>query len=203
MSKFQAGDKMANGNSKYFKADLEKYYVIGYGTKNPSIRQKITLWIYNFGLHCVAVYRLGRYSERLYMRIKWFILIHRLLDFFIKFVHHVNIDDAKLGGGFYIGHVGTIYIGPTTIGENCSLSHNITIGIGHSEGKKGLPVIGDNVWIGTGSILSGAITVGDNVTVVNGSILSRSVPDGCLVGGNPARVILKEYDNTYLLGQGH
>jgi serine O-acetyltransferase len=198
---------MGNDNSGYFKEDLGKYYLIGYGTENPSFRQKITLWIYNFGFHCVTVYRLGRFSERIYRRIKWFalpvMLIHRLLDYFIKFVHHVNIDDAKLGGGFYIGHVGTIYIGPTTIGKNCSISHNVTIGIGHSEGKEGLPVIGDNVWIGTGSIISGAITVGNNVTIVNGSVLSRSVPDGCLAGGNPARVILKEYDNSYLLGQGH
>lgn len=198
---------MANNSPKYFKADLEKYYVIEFGTKNPPLCPRINLWIYNFGLHCVAVYRLGRYSERLYKRIKWLalpiILVHRFLDFLIKFIHHVNIDDARLGDGFYIGHVGTIYIGPTTIGENCSLSHNVTIGIGHSKGKMGLPAIGNNVWIGTGSIISGAITLGDNVTVVNGSILSRSIPDGCLAGGNPARVILQNYDNTYLLGQGH
>lgn len=207
MLKFKVRDKMTNNNPKYFKADLGKYYLIGYGAKNPPIRRKITLWIYNFGLHCVAIYRLGRFSERLYRRIKWLalpiILIHRFLDYLVKFIHHVNIDDAKLGGGFYIGHVGTIYIGPTTIGENCSLSHNVTIGIGHSKGKEGLPVIGNNVWIGTGSIISGAISVGNDVTIINGSILSRSVPDGCLVGGNPARVILQNYDNTYLLGQGH
>jgi len=200
-------DKIMSDERKYFRADLEKYYLIGYGTKNPSFRSKMNLWIFNFGMHCVAVYRLGRFSERLYKRIKWFALpvklIHRILDYFIKFVHHVDIDDARLGGGFYIGHVGTIYIGPTTIGKNCSLSHNVTIGIGHSEGKEGLPVIGENVWIGTGAIVSGAITVGNNVTIINGSILSRSVPDGCLVGGNPARVILQNYDNTNLLGQGH
>jgi serine O-acetyltransferase len=199
--------EMIAADSKYFRADLEKYYVIGYGTKNPTLRQRIHLWIYNFGLHCVAVYRFGRYSERLRGRIMWLalpvIIIHRLLDLFIRFVHHVNIDDARLGGGFYIGHVGTIYIGPTSIGSNCSLSHNVTIGIGHSEGKEGLPVIGDNVWIGTGSIISGAITVGNGVTIINGSILSRSVPDGCLVGGNPARVIMQNYDNTHLMGQAH
>ncbi|MEE9555560.1 MAG: serine acetyltransferase [candidate division Zixibacteria bacterium] len=198
---------MTGNNQKYFKADLEKYYAIEFGTQNPPIRAKITLWIYNFGLHCVAIYRLGRFSERLYRRIKWLALpiklIHRLLDLMVKFVHHVNIDDAKLGGGFYIGHVGTIYIGPTTIGENCSLSHNVTIGIGHSQGKEGSPVIGNNVWIGTGSIISGAISVGNDVTIINGSVLSRSVPDGCLVGGNPARVILQNYDNTSLLGQRH
>ena len=197
---------MSNG-PKYFKSDLEKYYIIGYGTKRPVLRQKINLWIHNFGFHCVAVYRLGRFSERLYQRVGLLAfpvkLIHRILDYFIKAVHHVNIDDAKLGGGFYIGHVGTIYIGPTTIGDNCSLTHNVTIGIGHSEGKEGLPVIGNNVWIGTGSIISGAITIGNTVTIVNGSVLSRSIPDGCLVGGNPARVILQNYDNTALLGQGH
>jgi len=194
-----------NSKAKYFKEDLEKYYIIGYGTTNPSLRQKINLWIFNFGLHCVAVYRLGRFSERLYNRVRLLalpvILIHKLLDYFIKFFHHVNIDDAKLGGGFYIGHVGTIYIGPTTIGNNCSLSHNVTIGIGRSEGKEGLPVIGNNVWIGTGSIISGAITVGNNVTIVNGSVLSRSIPDGCLVAGNPARAVLQNYDNSTLFGQ--
>jgi serine O-acetyltransferase len=197
---------MTEENPKYYRADLEKYYQLGFGTKNPSIRQIFNLWIYNFGLHCVAVYRLGRFSDRLRLRIGlWalpLILIHRLLDLFIRFVYHVDID-ADLGGGFYIGHVGTIYIGPTTIGENCSLSHNVTIGIGHSEGKEGLPVIGDNVWIGTGSIISGAITVGNNVTIINGSILSRSVPDNSLVGGNPARVIMQNYDNSHLMGQQH
>lgn len=198
---------MTKERQENFRADLEKYYNIWFGSGDPSLRRKIHLWVYDFGLHCVAVYRLGKYSERLYGRIKWLalpiILLYRILDFFVKFFHHVNIDDARLGGGFYIGHVGTIYIGPTTIGENCSISHNVTIGFGHSEGKVGLPVIGNNVWIGTGSIISGAITIGDNVTIVNGSILSKSVPDGCLVGGNPARVIMQNYDNTYLLGQAH
>ena len=197
---------MAEDKPTDFKADLEKYYVIGYGTKTPSFRQKVNLWFFNLGLHCVAIYRLGRYSDDLRSRNRLLalpvVLLHRMLDYIIKLIHHVNID-AKLGGGFYIGHVGTIYIGPTTIGANCSLSHNVTIGIGHSEGKEGIPVIGDNVWIGTGAIISGAISVGNNVTIMNGSVLSRSAPDGCLVGGNPARVILQNYDNSHLLGQGH
>jgi serine O-acetyltransferase len=192
---------------KYFRADLEKYYLIGYGTTNPSLREKIYIWIYSFGLHCVAVYRLGGISERLYRRIGLLafpmIILYRILDFAVKVIHHVNIDNATVGKGFYIGHAGTIYIGPITIGENCSLTHNVTIGIGHSEGKTGIPVIGNNVWIGTGSTISGAISVGNDVTIMNGSIVSRSVPDGCLVGGNPARVLMQNYDNSKLLGNSH
>jgi serine O-acetyltransferase len=197
---------MAN-KQKYFRADLEKYYFIGYGTLNPSIRQKIYIWIYSFGLHCVAIYRLGGFSERLYRRINLLalpmIILHRILDYGIKVLHHVSIDNAMVGKGFYIGHAGTIYIGPITIGENCSLTHNVTIGIGHSDGKKGVPVIGNNVWIGTGSTISGAISIGNNVTIMNGSVVSRSIPDGCLAGGNPARVIMQNYDNSKLLGDSH
>jgi len=191
----------------YFRADLEKYYLLAYGTKSPSFRQKMRVWVYEFGLHCVAIYRLGQFSERVRRRIGVLalpiIVIHRLLDYCVQLIHHVHIvEHARLGGGFYIGHVGTIYIGPTVIGDNCSLTHNVTIGVGHSRGKEGLPVIGNNVWIGTGSVISGAITVGNDVTVMNGSILARSVPDGCLVGGNPARAIMQNYDNSALLGLG-
>lgn len=189
---------------KYFRADLEKYYIIGYGTKKPSARQKLNLWIFNLGLHCVAVYRLGRFSERLRRKIGVFalpaIIVHRLLNFSMRIVHHVDIDDAKLGAGFYIGHVGTINIGPTTIGDNCNLTHNVTIGFGQSGGKTGLPVIGKNVWIGTGSTISGVISIGNNVTIMNGSVVARSIPDGCLVGGNPARVLMQNYDNSELFG---
>lgn len=194
-------------NQKNFRSDLDKYYMIGYGTLKPSIRQKTIMWIYNFGLHCVAIYRLGRLSERLYMRISLLalpvILLHRLLDYGARIIHHVYIDDAKVGKGFYIGHAATIYIGPITIGENCSLTHNVTIGVGHSEGKTGMPEIGNNVWIGTGSTISGAVRIGNNVTIMNGSVVSRDVPDGCLAGGNPARVIIQNYDNIKLLGIGH
>jgi len=38
------------------------------------------------------------------------------------------------------------------------------------------------------------------VTIAGGCFLSRSVPDGCLVGGNPGRVVLRRYDNSYLFG---
>ncbi|MEA2030991.1 MAG: serine acetyltransferase [candidate division Zixibacteria bacterium] len=161
------------------------------------------MWITNFGLHCVAIYRLGNFSRRVAQRNLIIglplILLHRPLNFLMRLVHHVDIDDADIGPGFYIGHVGTIYIGPTKIGANVNITHNVTIGVGHSKDEKGIPIIGDNVWIGAGSVIHGNISVGNRVTISSGCILSRSVPDGCLVVGNPGRVTLKEYDNSKLL----
>ncbi len=190
--------------SKAFRVDLEKYYRSPAGAKNLALSTVIRVWTTNFGLHCIACYRLGKCAERLYAKNKLLGIIprciHFVLSYLVQALHHVNIDAATIGPGLYIGHVGTIYVGPTTIGKNFSLTHNVTIGIGHSEGGEGIPVIGDDVWVGTGSTLSGAITVGNRVTIANGTVLSRSVPDGCLVGGNPGRVILREFDNSKLLG---
>lgn len=186
-----------------FKADLERYYRIFPGS-NPPLSKKIRMWLTNLGLHCVICYRFGKLAERVYRRNRILGLaprcIHFLLNFVVRAVHHVDIDAATIGPGLYIGHVGTIYVGPTTIGRNFSLTHNVTIGIGHSEGGEGIPTLGDDVWIGTGSTISGAITIGDRVTIVNGTVLSRSIPDGCLAGGNPGRVIMRDYDNQKLLG---
>jgi serine O-acetyltransferase len=187
-----------------FKADRLKYYLIELGDTNPSLFRKTLLWFNNFGLHCVAVFRFGKFAERLFGKSKLlglpFVLSFRVLNYVMRMMHHVNIE-ADIGPGFYIGHVGNIYVGPVTIGANCSLTHNVTIGFGHTADGVGVPTIGDNVWIGTGSTISGKITIADRVTVVNGSVLSRSAPEGSLVGGNPARVILREYDNRPLFGE--
>lgn len=198
-----ADDKKIKLNSKPFKADKEKYYRIAYGTAIPSFREKLRIWIFHFGFQCVIVYRLGRFASRIYAKNKLLglplKLVHFVLDYFIKAVYHVTID-ADIGPGLYVGHIGNIYIGPTKIGSNFSVTHNVTIGVGHSGGKEGIPVIGDNVWIGTGSVISGAIRIGDNVTISTGCILTRDIPEGCLAAGNPGRVLMNNYDNRHLFG---
>lgn len=55
-----------------------------------------------------------------------------------------------------------------------------------------LPIhIGNDVWIGGGSIILSGITIGDGSVVGAGSVLTKDVPPGTLVAGNPARIIRK------------
>ena len=49
--------------------------------------------------------------------------------------------------------------------------------------------IGNNVWIGGGSIIMPGVTIGDNVTIGAGSVVTKSLPDRVLAYGNPCRVI--------------
>jgi serine O-acetyltransferase len=187
-----------------FRQDIEKCYRIHLGTTTPSFLPKLKLWLVHFGLHCVTVYRFGQFARRLKRKniligLPVFI-VQRILNFLMRLTHHVDVDDATIGPGFYIGHVGTIFVGPSNIGRNFSIHHNVTIGIGHARTAEGVPTIGDNVWVGAGSMVAGAFTVGDNVTIANGCMLSRNVPAGCLVVGNPGRVVMKDYDNAELFG---
>lgn len=49
--------------------------------------------------------------------------------------------------------------------------------------------IGKNCFIGARSILMPGVNIGDNCIVASGAIVTKSLPEGVIVGGNPARVI--------------
>jgi len=186
-----------------FRADLRKFYRVFYRTETPTVDERLRLWATHFGLHCVAAYRFEHFARRVAARWSWLgsplVVVASLLGHALELVHHVRIY-ADVGPGFYIGHAGMIFIGPTVIGRNFSVTHNVTIGFGQTEAAKGFPVIGDDVWVGTGSVISGAICIGNGATIANGTMLSRSVPPRSLSAGNPGRLVLQGYDNAALLG---
>ena len=49
--------------------------------------------------------------------------------------------------------------------------------------------IGDNTWIGAGSIILPGVTIGKNTVIGAGSVVTRDIPDGVLAMGTPCRVI--------------
>ncbi|WP_119154012.1 serine O-acetyltransferase [Caldimonas tepidiphila] len=97
---------------------------------------------------------------------------------------------TNIGSGFYIGHFGGIIINPEcVIGKNCNLSHGVTLGQANRGRNKGTPVLGDNVYIGPGAKIVGAVRIGNNVAIGANSVVTRDVPNDAVVAGNPARVI--------------
>lgn len=57
-------------------------------------------------------------------------------------------------------------------------------------------VIGDNVWIGDGAIVQAGVSVGNGSIIGANSVVTKDVPENCIVGGVPARVIKKYNHNS-------
>lgn len=58
-------------------------------------------------------------------------------------------------------------------------------------GRKGAPVIGDSVYIGTGAVLIGKIKVGSHAKIAANTLVISNVPEGATVMGVPGRVIMQ------------
>lgn len=100
---------------------------------------------------------------------------------------------TKIGEGFYIGHCGRIIINPQAVlGKNINIATGVTIGQENRGKRKGCPVISDNVWIGTNSVIVGNITIGTDVLIAPLSYVNFDVPEHSIVIGNPAKIIHRE-----------
>ena len=69
-----------------------------------------------------------------------------------------------------------------------------------------LPItVGNNVWIGAGTIVLGGVTIGDNTVIGAGSVVTKDIPSGVIAVGVPCRVlreITEEDKNKYPIFQG-
>lgn len=92
----------------------------------------------------------------------------------------------EIGGGLYIPHpYGTVLM-PKRIGKNCSIIHNVTLGM---RNNWEFPIIGDDVFIGAGARVLGGILIGSGSRIGANAVVIHDVPAGATVVGIPARVI--------------
>lgn len=100
---------------------------------------------------------------------------------------------TRIGKGFYIGHFGTIIINPeVVIGENVNIAIGVTIGKTNRGERKGVPCIGNNVWIGTNAVVVGNIQIGDDVLIAPNAYVNIDIPAHSIVIGNPAVIYARE-----------
>lgn len=97
---------------------------------------------------------------------------------------------ARIGHGVFIDHGMGVVIGETAeVGDRCLLYQGVTLGgTGKDHGKRH-PTLANNVVIGAGAKVLGAIEVGTNTRIGAGSVVVRDVEADCTVVGIPGRVI--------------
>lgn len=115
----------------------------------------------------------------------------RLLKWYTRDLQglHIMMNRDSIGGGMVVWHGDATNIKAKSIGKNFEVWQNVTVGVSRQFDNSTRPVIGDNVKICASAIVCGDITIGNNVTIGAGSVVFKSIPDNCIVIGNPARII--------------
>lgn len=114
----------------------------------------------------------------------------QLLTYLIRLVWAAYIPHtARLGEGLVLGYggLGVVIHGRAVVGRGCHIDQGVTIG-GTSR-KPEVPVLGDDVYVGAGAKILGAVRVGSNVVIGANAVVIRDVPDNSLVVGVPGRVV--------------
>ena len=169
-----------------FSADITRYRSLGHKGR--------TLWL-NPAIWAITIYRLGNWlytaNPTLLVRIPMKV-VYFFAHMFSEVVMEMCLDPlATIGGGLYISHIGGVHINPQAIiGSNCDITHRVTIGAS-AMGRQGAPVIGNNVYIGTGATLVGKIKVGNGAKIAANTLVITNVPDGATVMGVPGRIIMR------------
>jgi serine O-acetyltransferase len=96
--------------------------------------------------------------------------------------------NCRIGGGLLLPHPNGVVIHPSaTIGPNCLLFQQVTIGAGS---RPGLPRIGGHVDIGAGAKVLGGVTIGDHARIGANAVVTDDVPPHATAVGIPARVLM-------------
>jgi len=116
--------------------------------------------------------------------------VARIISHISRLVTGIEIHPgAKIGRRFFIDHGMGVVIGETTeIGDNVLMYQGVVLGGTSLEKKKRHPTLENNVVIGAGAIVLGAINIGDNARIGAGSVVVADVPPNATVVGVPGRI---------------
>ena len=96
------------------------------------------------------------------------------------------LQAGEIGGGLFIQHGFATMVTAESIGENCWINQQVTIGY-NGQGRS--PIIGNDVMITCGAKVLGPITVGDHAVIGANAVVIRDVEPGAVMGGVPAKRI--------------
>jgi serine O-acetyltransferase len=97
---------------------------------------------------------------------------------------------ASIGHGLYLPHPLCIVVhGDCVIGENCTLSHGVTLGSSSRGGGANVPRVGNRVFFGPGAVAFGDITIDDGAAIGANCVVTKDVPANAVVVGVPGRVV--------------
>ncbi len=154
--------------------------------RDPAARGLLEILLCYPGFQALAIHRISHSLWKSGLP-----LMPRILSQFTRTLTGIEIHPgAKIGKGVFIDHGMGVVIGETAeIGNRCLLYQGVTLGgTGKDHGKRH-PTLSENVVVGAGAKVLGAIQVGANTRIGAGSVVVRDVEADSTVVGIPGRVV--------------
>ena len=154
--------------------------------RDPAATSTLEVFLAYPGFHALQLHRLAHGLQRRHVP-----LLPRVISHFNRMFTGIEIHPgAKIGPGLFIDHGMGVVIGETTeIGENCHIFQGVTLGGTSTRREKRHPTLGNNVAVGAGAKIIGAITIGDNAAIGAGSVVVTNVPSNATVVGVPGHIV--------------
>jgi serine O-acetyltransferase len=134
------------------------------------------------GTFAMLVYRLMQWAQR--WRLVPLAMLFNKVN--VLFSRCVIGRGAAFGPGFVLVHsIGVVINTSVRGGTRVVVEHLVTIGAE----KEQSPALGDNVFIGAGAKIVGAVRIGSNVKIGANAVVVDDIPDNCTAVGIPARVV--------------
>ena len=159
--------------------------------RDPAARSKLSLILTYPGVKAVFFHRIANFFS-----IAKFHLVARIISQFSRFLTGIEIHpNAKIGKNLFIDHGMGVVIGETSeIGDNVTIYHMATLGgiapsINSNDQRniKRHPTIEDEVVIGSGAQVLGAVTVGRCAKIGANAVITKDVPEKAVMVGIPAK----------------
>ena len=156
--------------------------------RDPAARSIAEILLCYPGFQALTIHRLSHWIWNSKISLK---LLARCISQVGRGLTGIEIHPgARIGSGVFIDHGMGVVIGETAeVGNRCLLYQGVTLGGTGKEHGKRHPTLDENVVVGAGAKILGAINIGANTRIGAGSVVVRDVEDGCTVVGVPGRVI--------------
>ena len=156
--------------------------------RDPAARGALEILLCYPGFQAITAHRLSHRLWRSRLPLK---LPARLLSQLSRGLTGIEIHPgARIGNGVFIDHGMGVVIGETAeVGDHCLLYQGVTLGGTGKESGKRHPTLENNVVVGAGAKVLGALKIGTNTRIGAGSVVVRNVEANCTVVGIPGRVI--------------
>ena len=113
-------------------------------------------------------------------------LAGRLAAHIWKGVPGIDLSGTPIGPGLFVSHGQCTILSAERIGANLQVHQGVTVGWDYRGDRR--PIIGDDVFIGAGAKILGAVTVGDGALIGANAVVMCDVPAGATAVGVPARI---------------